>query len=61
MKDWFKSKTIWVNLGIAVLGWLANAAQTMPIKPEYQMVVVGIVNMALRLVTTQPISGSPAA
>lgn len=57
-KPWWKSKTLWVNI---VVGGLASLELSMgllqPLLPEgwYVAVAVGlpIVNVALRLVTTQ--------
>ncbi len=50
-KKWYTSKTLWVNLlavcGIAAQGIVGKEILT----PEMQGVVLGVVNMVLRLTT----------
>lgn len=61
MKAWFKSKTMWVNFAAVVLGGIANMLETAPIDPQYQVLVLGAINLVLRVVTTQPIGAADSA
>ena len=53
-----------MNVAIMVLGYVANHGDLIPLKPEDQLFVVGALNIALRYVTTRPVSllpvGEPA-
>ena len=58
MKSWWKSKTLWVNIIVAVLASLeATTGLLQPYLPQpwYVVVAVGlpIINVVLRIVTTQ--------
>jgi hypothetical protein len=58
MKSWWKSKTMWVNIIVAVLASLeATIGLLQPYLPKhcYVMVAVGlpVINVVLRIVTTQ--------
>jgi hypothetical protein len=58
MKPWWKSKTLWVNITIAVLVSLeATTGLLQPYLPEHWYVVVAvglpIVNVVLRVITTE--------
>lgn len=58
MKPWWKSKTLWVNITIAVLTTLeATTGLLQPYLPEhwYVAVAVGlpIINVVLRVITTE--------
>ena len=58
MKSWWKSKTLWVNLIVAVLASLeATTGLLQPYLPEHWYVVVAVglpvINVVLRIVTTQ--------
>ena len=61
MKPWYRSKTIWLNVSAAVAG----AVQFLPgLKTEldptvyaYAFFVLSVVNLVLRKVTTEGISG----
>lgn len=60
MKPWWKSKTLWVNIVVAVLSTLeATTGLLQPYLPAhwYVAVAVGlpIVNVILRVITTQGI------
>ena len=56
LKAWWKSKTIWVNvIGMAII--IAQAIQGQSwIKPEYQAAILTILNVILRIITTETIS-----
>lgn len=57
MKSWWKSKTLWVNIIVAVLASLeATTGLLQPYLPEHWYVVVAVglpvINVVLRIVTT---------
>ena len=67
-KPWYTSRAIWANLALLVLAILVAVARglgadvTLP--PEWQPVVAGLValvNLLLRLTTSQPIGAPPVA
>jgi len=54
-----KSKTVWFAILIAVLSVLQGYVALLPVTPVQQMivgVVISVVILILRLITTQPIS-----
>lgn len=54
MKTWLKSKTIWVNLAVVVVGGLVSVVQTAPLDPAVIGIigtVLGAVNVYLRTIT----------
>jgi hypothetical protein len=58
MKSWWKSKTMWVNIIVAVMASLeATTGLLQPYLPEHWYVVVAVglpvINVVLRIVTTQ--------
>ena len=58
MKAWWKSKTLWVNIIVAVLASLeATTGLLRPYLPEHWYVAVAVglpvINVVLRIVTTQ--------
>jgi len=60
MKKWVKSKTMWVNIGVATVSVLTALSNVDFIAAHPQTVafigaVVGVVNILLRTVTHQPI------
>jgi len=57
MKSWFKSKTIWANVLMALLGIVSEVANIFPISqnPKVWVSVTAVLNILLRLVTTQPL------
>ena len=63
MKPWYQSKTIWINVFVAVLA--AFEAVTGLLQPIvsanfYAVIAVGlpIINAALRIITTQALTAS---
>lgn len=56
-KSLLASKTFWVNVIIAALGISAEISQIFPISqhPKVWITVTTVLNIALRLVTGQPI------
>lgn len=55
MKHLFRSKTFWFQ----VISVAATLSGSVPIPPEYAVVVTALVNMGLRLVTTESVSIAP--
>lgn len=56
MKSYFKSKTLWVNFTIGLLGLVAAMFQQAPIDPNTLGMVlggIGAVNMFLRTITSE--------
>ena len=50
-KSLFTSKTFWIN-ALMVANQVVGAV---PMPPEYAAIVIAVVNLGLRLVTTQPV------
>lgn len=60
MKPWYKSKTLWVNIIVAVLATLeASTGLLQPYLPNHWYVAVAVglpvINVVLRIITTQGI------
>lgn len=55
-KVWWKSKTLWVNAIAVVLAIVQLATQTYPVDPRTQALVVGLLNILLRVLTGQPLA-----
>lgn len=61
MKSYFKSKTMWVGLGMGLLGVFQQVAADAPIPAEWNGLVMsgfGAATMILRSVTTQPVGST---
>ena len=56
MKDWFKSKTILVNVLLAVLVVVQLALDQAWIPAEFQVLVVAVVNAFLRFISSEAIT-----
>ena len=55
-KPWWKSRTIWLNVGVILLGLIEAGADVVP--PEYQplaLAVAGLLNAIVRLDTKRPV------
>lgn len=52
MKPLYKSKTFWFNVAAVAV----QVSQVAPLSPEAAAAVVGIGNVVLRLLTTQPVT-----
>ncbi len=60
-KKWWESKTFWLN-ALALIIVIVQALQQEPwFNPEYQVLILAILNAILRFVTSKPIAGTPAA
>lgn len=64
-KVWWQSKVIWVNAltiaSVTVMFLTATQAQgglPFSIDPRWLTIALGIINIALRFVTNQPVTGS---
>jgi uncharacterized membrane protein len=53
-KAWWKSRTLWVNL-VAGLALLAQSQFGFVIDGELQGAILAVVNLALRLITKEPV------
>lgn len=58
MKDWWKSKTIWINV-IAIGAIIVKSELGLSLDPEYEVLVIGgllaVINLVLRKVTKEEI------
>lgn len=59
MKSYFKSKTMWTNFAMGVVGVVQTTAESAPMEPQTAgivMAILGAVNMILRSITTGSVS-----
>ena len=54
MKDWWKSKTLWINL-IAVGSIIVRAEFGLVLIPEAEIIILAAINMILRKITKEKI------
>jgi len=55
-KVWYRSRTLWANAVAAVAGLVQTITGTAWIDPETQVVILGVVNLVLRIVTKTGLS-----
>ena len=55
MKNWKRSKTLWVNAIAGVAAILQLVTGNMVLDAEAQVGILVVVNMLLRLVTSEPL------
>lgn len=55
-KSWWKSKTLWFNLIVLLMGSVQLYADTYPVPPEVLGLILGIGNLLLRFVTNTKLS-----
>lgn len=55
MKDWWKSKTLWVNI-IAIASIIVRAEYGYVLAPEAEIAILGAVNLVLRMITKEEIT-----
>lgn len=55
MKKWYLSKTLWVNLLAVVAIILQGVTGNEVLPTEDQALLLGLINLILRIVTKQPI------
>ena len=61
MKNWWMSKTLWLNI-LATAVVIVQAVQGQPwVNPEYQVFALAVLNALVRLITNTSISGTPGA
>jgi len=61
MKNWWMSKTVWLNI-LATLVVIVQALQGQAwINPEIQVFILAVLNALVRLLTNTAITGTPAA
>lgn len=51
-KEWYKSKTVWINV-IMLVALIAQAQAGFVVSPEEQMGILAVINLILRIITTQ--------
>ena len=56
MKPFWKSKTLWVNLGAAAILIVQFLAEAFLIPVETQAIILAAINVVLRKVTREPIT-----
>ena len=54
-KQWYQSKTVWLNVIGCILAVLALASQTFPMDEHIVVFVVGVGNILLRVLEGKPI------
>jgi hypothetical protein len=54
-KPWYKSKTIWLNISVIVLGAGLEISKMFPGAAQSALVIAGLLNFALRFKTEQGI------
>lgn len=59
MKSWIKSKTLWFNVAVGMLGVALDALESAPINAEVLAGILAVGNIGLRFLTTQAITVSP--
>jgi len=55
-KAWYLSKTLWANVLLLVLAVLDNAYFGGLVPPDVKVYIVGVVNLLLRFLTSQPLA-----
>lgn len=55
MKDWYKSKTLWVNV-IAIAEIIIRAELGLTLTPEAELAILAGINIALRIITKEEIA-----
>lgn len=58
MKTWYKSKTVWIQVLAVIIGGVQALQGSAWINPEYQVAILAVLNIIVRLITNQPI-GTP--
>lgn len=59
MKSWVKSKTVWLGFGVGLLGVIQATLETAPIPEPWGGLALGVLGaaiVALRAITSQPIT-----
>lgn len=61
MKQWWKSKTVWLNVLAAIIAIVQALQGQAWISPEIQVLILAVLNALVRLLTNTAISGTPGA
>jgi len=63
MKKWYQSKTIWTNVIMGALAVISQVSNVFPIAshPQAWVLTTSVLNIILRLITSQPIGATPTA
>ncbi len=56
-KSLISSKMFWINFITILIGIAGLIQNTFPVNPQIVLLIVGVLNIILRTVTEQPISG----
>lgn len=55
MKNWYRSKTLWVNI-IAIVSIIVRAELGYVLSPEAEIAILGAINFILRIVTKEELN-----
>lgn len=55
MKDWWKSKTLWINL-IAIGAIIVRAEYGLVLAPAGEVALLGAINLVLRMITKEELN-----
>ena len=55
MKKWYLSRTIWLQVIAVVIGGVQALQGDAWFNPEYQVAILAVLNIIVRLITSQPI------
>jgi len=61
VKQWYLSKTIWLNIIAMAIGIIQAAQGQVWFNPEWQVFILAVLNGLVRLLTNTAITGRPAA
>jgi hypothetical protein len=54
-KEWYKSRTLWLNIMAIVVIMLETAIDVVPLTPERMTIVLAVINILVRLQTSTAI------
>jgi hypothetical protein len=55
MKKWYKSKTIWLQVIAVIIGGIQALEGSAWIPVEYQVAILAVLNIIVRLITSVPV------
>jgi len=55
MKYWWKSKTIWLQVIAVIIGAIQALQGAAWFNPEYQVAILAVLNIIVRLITNQAV------
>ncbi len=59
MKKWYQSKTIWLQVLAVIIAGIQALQGAAWLNPEYQIAILAVLNIIVRLITNQPIGTPP--